>query len=312
MPEPRVVVQPALRRPDALILMAGIATDPVFGRVIHLGPGGLQTRIGEGGALALPPLNMALAEEMIARTRLADMVAQTFNRSRLDQLGLRALLVRLSEMAVDLPQLTLLQINPLLADGAGVLAEELHVAIEPARPGRPVLAIRPYPGELEEELVLEDASRVLARPVRPEDEPAYTRLLERTSPADLCSRVVPTERVRQRVHIDYDREMTFVAIRADAAGATEIVGVVDGWTAPDNREAECSLFVRGDLTRAGLGRALMEKMIRYCRSRGTGTLYGLVAKTNVAMLSLDFKLGFQPDLQSEEDDDTERMVLRLS
>jgi acetyltransferase len=317
MPEPRVVVQAALRRPDALILMAGIATDPVFGRVIHVGPGGLQKRIGDGGALALPPLNMALAEDMIARTSIANMVAQTFNRSGLDELGLRSLLVRFSDMAVDLPELALLQINPLLADRDGVLAQEFHVAIEPVRPGRPALAIRPYPGELEEELGLKDGSKVWARPVRPEDEPAYARLLARTGPGDVYSRVgtpgpPPREVILQLVHIDYDREMTFVVARPGPGGETEIVGVVNSLTAPDNREAEYSIFVRGDVRRAGLGRALMEKMIRYCRSRGTGTLYGMVAKSDVAMLSLDFKLGFQPDLQGEHDDDMERMAVRLS
>lgn len=312
MAEPCVVVQAALRRPDALILMAGIASDPVFGRVIHLGPGGLQTRIDESGALSLPPLNMALAEDMIARARIADMVAQTFDRSGLDELILRSMLVRLSELAVDVPEVTVLQINPLLADRDGVLAQDVHVAIEPARPDRPVLAIRPCPGELEEELTLKDGSKVVARPVTPEDEPAYAGLLARTSPADLPSRRgVPRDAAAQLVHIDYDREMTFVVVRPDADGETEIVGVVDSLTAPDNREAEYAILVRSDVRRIGLGRALMEKMIRYCRSRGTGTLYARVPKSNVAMLSLDFKLGFQPDLEGEHDDDTERMVLRL-
>ncbi len=250
-------------------------------------------------------------------TRIADMVVQTFNRSGLDELCLRSLLVRLSEMAVDLPELTLLQINPLLADRDGVLAHEVHLAIERARPGRPTLAIRPYPSELEEELVLKDRSNVLARPVRPEDESAYTRLLSRLSPEDLYSRFckagpVPREVALQLIHIDYDREMTFVATRPGEDGETEIVGVVDSMTASDNREAEYSIFVRTDLKGTGLGRALMEKMIRYCRQRGTGMLYGMVLKNNNAMLSLNFKLGFRPDLDGNADESMEKMVLELS
>ncbi len=316
MPDPRVVVQAARSRPEALILMAGIASDPVFGRVIHLGPGGLQKRIGEGGALSLPPLNMALAEEMVSRTRIAYLIAQTFNRSGLDELCLRSLLVRLSEMAVDLPEVTLLQINPLLADRDGVLAEQVHLAIERSRPGRPALAIRPYPSELEEELVLKDGSKVLARPVRPEDERAYWRLVSRLSAEDLYNRFcragpVPREMALQLIHIDYDREMSFVVTRPGEGGETEIVGVVDSMTAPDNREAEYSIFVRTDLKRTGLGRALMEKMIRYSRQRGTGMLYGMVLKNNVAMLSLCFKLGFSPVLHDDQDE-VEQMVLKLS
>jgi acetyltransferase len=312
MPDPRVVVQAARARPEALILMAGIASDPVFGRVIHLGPGGLQKRIAEGGALSLPPLNMALAEEMVSRTRIADMIAQTFNRSGLDEICLRSLLVRLSEMAVDLPEVTLLQINPLFADRDGVLAEEVHLAIERTQPGRPALAIRPYPSDLEEELTLKDGSKVLARPVRPEDEPAYMVLLSRLSPEDLYSRFceagpVSREMALQLIHIDYDREMSFVAARG-----SELIGVIDTMITPDNREAEYSILVRTDLKGRGLGRALMEKMIRYCRQRGTGIIYGMVLKNNGAMLSLCFKLGFNPDLQSNQDEDLERMVLKLS
>jgi acetyltransferase len=312
MPDPRIVVQAARARPEALILMAGIASDPVFGRVIHLGPGGLQKRIAEGSALSLPPLNMALAEEMVSRTRIADMIAQTFNRSGLDEICLRSLLVRLSEMAVDLPEVTLLQINPLFADRDGVLAEEVHLAIERAQPGRPALAIRPYPSDLEEELALKDGSKVLARPVRPEDEPAYMVLLSRLSPEDLYSRFceagpVSREMALQLIHIDYDREMSFVAARG-----SELVGVIDTMITPDNREAEYSILVRTDLKGRGLGRALMEKMIRYCRQRGTGIIYGMVLKNNGAMLSLCFKLGFNPDLQSNQDEDLERMVLKLS
>jgi acetyltransferase len=169
---------------------------------------------------------------------------------------------------------------------------------------------------LEEELVLKDGSKVLARPVRPEDEPAYTRLLARLSPEDLYSRFcragpVPREVALQLIHIDYDREMTFVAIRPGEDGAAEILGVVDSMTAPDNREAEYSIFVRTDLKRTGLGRALMEKMIRYCRQRGTGTLFGMVLKTNDAMLGLNFRLGFHPDLHSDQVEEMEKMVLKL-
>ncbi len=115
----------------------------------------------------------------------------------------------------------------------------------------------------------------------------------------------------QLIHIDYDREMSFVVTRPCEGGETEIVGVADSMTAPDNREAEYSLFVRTDLKRTGLGRALTEKMIRYCRQRGTRMLYGMVLKNNVAMLSLCFKLGFGPVLQDDQDD-VEKMVLKLS
>ena len=154
--------------------------------------------------------------------------------------------------------------------------------------------------------------------MRPEDEPAYTRLLSLLTADDLYDRFcragpVPREVALELIHIDYDREMTFVAARHAPGGEPEIVGVVDSMTSADNREAEYSVFVRSDLKGKGLGRALLEKMIRYCRQRGTELLYGMVLKSNIAMLSLDFKLGFQPDLAppGAAADPMEKMVLKL-
>jgi acetyltransferase len=158
---------------------------------------------------------------------------------------------------------------------------------------------------------------VLVRPVRAEDEPAYTRLLAATSPADLSGRLgevgpVARDVALQHVHIDYDRQMNFVATVPGEGGEPEIVGVIESLTAPDNREAEYAILVRSDVRRGGLARALIEKMIRYCRSRGTGALFAVVQKTDVPMLGLSFKLGFQPDLEGETEEDVEKMVLRLS
>lgn len=307
-----IAAQDGPASPDAIALMAGIASDPVFGRVLHLGPGGLQERIEAGAALSLPPLNMALAEELASRSGIAGMLAQNFNRAGLDEACLPPFLLRLSELAVDLPEVALLQINPLRADRQGLRAQDVRVAIAPVPPGGHALAIRPYPGELEEEVPLKDGSRVLVRPVRPEDDAAYLEMLRRLSPADRQSRFCSTgpvsrEQAMRLTHIDYDREMTLVAMRGP-----EMVGAVEVISTPGGREAEYSIVVRTDQQGSGLGRALMEKMIRYCRQRRLASVFGLVLKTNAAMLTLDARLGFQAE-EEEEDPDPflETMVLRL-
>ena len=76
---------------------------------------------------------------------------------------------------------------------------------------------------------------------------------------------------------------------------------------PDNIEAEFAIVVRSDLKRQGLGRLLLEKMIRYCRSRGTRAIVGDVLRDNEAMLGLAEDVGFR----RVHSDETEIRRVRL-
>ena len=59
-------VQEMMRRPHAHELLVGIGDDPTFGPVILFGQGGTATEVIGDRAIGLPPLNMALAKEIIA------------------------------------------------------------------------------------------------------------------------------------------------------------------------------------------------------------------------------------------------------
>ncbi|MGG6495810.1 UNVERIFIED_CONTAM: acetate--CoA ligase family protein, partial [Bacteroidetes bacterium 56_B9] len=83
-------------------------------------------------------------------------------------------LVKLAQLAADLPEVSELDINPLLADENGVLAVDARVVIRAVRPkfagsGNANFAVRPYPAQWERELAMKDGERVFARPIRPDD-----------------------------------------------------------------------------------------------------------------------------------------------
>ena len=154
------------------------------------------------------------------------------------------------------------------------------------------LTIRPYPRELEETVTLRDGRSVLLRPIRPEDEPAHQELFQRMTPEDIYYRFfnvihrMPHSQLARFTQIDYDREMAFIATVTDDAGKPETLGVVRAVGDPDNSSAEFAISVRSDLKRQGLGSALLGKMIRYCRDKGTGKLVGQALPDNRAVLAL--------------------------
>jgi acetyltransferase len=291
-------VQQMVRRPGAHELIVGMSVDPMFGPVILFGQGGTGVEVIGDRAVALPPINVPLARELVERTRVSKLLGGYRERPSADMDAIYATLSRLSQLLIDVPEIVELDINPLLADEHGVLALDARVRVAPcAEAGYERLAIRPYPRELEEHVFWEGRD-VTLRPIRPEDTQQHLRFLQMLSPHDIRMRVFHTRRyiapseLARLTQIDYEREMAFVATARTAGGAWETLGVVRAVTDPENAVAEYGIIVRSDIKGKGLGRLLFEKIIRYCRSRGTQTLVGDVLKENSRMLDLTRQLGF--------------------
>jgi acetyltransferase len=292
-------VQKMARRPKAHELIIGMTTDLIFGPVILFGRGGTAVEVIADRAVALPPLNMSLARHLIARTRVFNLLKGYRDRPAADFDAICLALLQLSQLIVDRPEIVELDINPLFADDQGVLALDARVRVAPATAAGPDrLAIRPYPRELEESISLPSGRVVFVRPIRPEDQPAHEAFVQKITPQDFrfrqigVTRDIPPSEMARLVQIDYDREMAFIATAPNEQGQPETLAVVRTVTSPDNRKADFALMVRSDLKRTGLGTALMNKMIRYCKSRGTGEIVGRVLADNQAMLALARKLGF--------------------
>jgi len=261
-------------------------------------------------ALALAPLNMALARALIERTRVFRLLQGYRNQppAALDAVALT--LVKVSQLVVDLAEVAELDINPLFADSEGVVALDARVRVKHrTEESAERLAIRPYPSGLEEQVELPDGRRFLLRPVRPEDAPAFIEAFEKLSAEDVRMRFFAPKKslspnfAARLTQIDYDREMALVLTEtAVEPGRAEVFGVVRIAADPDNDKAEFAIIVRTDMKGQGLGSFLMRRIIDYARSRGIRLVYGDVLRENESMLKLCRMLGFTVHGVPEEGD----------
>lgn len=311
-PEARLegfTVAPMVERPGAFELIVGTSLDPQFGPIILFGQGGTAVELIQDRAIALPPLNLHLAREVIERTRVYRLLRGYRDRSAVDLDAIAMTLIKISQLIVDFPEIQELDINPLLADEYGVIALDARIRIGPATtPGTARLAIRPYPKEMEETVTLTDGRTLLVRPVMPEDEPRFHAAFATLTPEEIRLRFfTPMKRLThvqaaRFTQIDYDREMALVLTDPRAQGPGEIHGVVRLAADPDNERAEFAIIVHHDFTGFGLGRHLMERILAHARQRGIREVYASVLRENVAMLRLAQSLGFTQTNDPEETD----------
>jgi acetyltransferase len=293
-----VTVQRMAGGTGAFELIVGASVDAIFGPVILFGHGGTAVELIGDRAIGLPPLNRVLAGELIARTRIARLLAGFRDRPGTDRAAIERVLVQIAQLMADFPEVCELDINPLIADSKGVLALDARVRVACATSdGSDRFAIRPYPQFLSEEVAF-GGRRILLRPIRPEDEPAHREFMSHLSPSDSrfrffgMVREIPPSQLARFTQIDYDREMAFLAIDRTAEGKSQTLGVVRAVADPDNRQAEFAIIIRSDLKGQGLGSLLMRKIIDYCRSRGTEEIVGQVMVENTTMRKLAKELGF--------------------
>lgn len=293
-----------------------VKTDDVFGPVILIGQGGSEWDESIDATSALPPLNMALARYLIVRAIKNGKIRPQKLPEPMDIQGLSEMLVRISQMVVDCPQVYELDIHPVLANGKSFTILDADLVLKPYEgDAQQRLAIRPYPVEYEEIVTLKNGEEVLLRPILPEDEPKHADFISKVSKEDLYKRFFSDvgkfnhEALANLTQIDYDREMAFVAVRQTDTDL-QIIGVSRALINPENTDAEFAILIRSDLKGLGLGSILMQKVIDYCRHKGTRQMSGMTMPTNRGMLMLAQKMGFRLDVQFE--DGIADMVLALN
>lgn len=301
-------VQPMLARQGAYELTIGMRTGRHFGGgpVLRFGQGGTEADVIDDLAYGIPPLNMQLACEMMSRTRIFSTLRTSPARpAHLDAIALT--LIKVSQLIMDVAEITSLDINPLWADAAGVRVLNARIWIaEASGPARERLAIRPYPKELEQARPLPDGRTFLLRPILPEDATPLQAMVKRMSVEDRRLRFfqpikeLAPELSARLTQLDYDREMAFVVAGPGVPGKADLWGVVRMHADPDLESAEYAVAVDRSMGGMGLGTALMRLIIDYARQRGIRKLYGEVLRENTRMLKLNEALGFT--IQRDPDD----------
>ncbi|MHC1744556.1 MAG: GNAT family N-acetyltransferase [Syntrophobacteraceae bacterium] len=290
-------------------LMIKVVSDEHFGPVILFGHGGEYAEEIQDSAVALPPLNLHLAKEVMSRTRVYDLLKGSSATPRFDIDGIALTLVKVSQLICDIAEIHELEINPLTADEFRIMASEVRIRVAPSRVAASErLAIRPYPKELEDLVRIQDGQLVKIRPIRPEDEPGFLRMVESLSPEERRMRFLhpvqemPRHEAARLTQIDYDREMALVLASPDRSegGEQELYGSVRIIADSENERAEYAILVRSDMGGKGLGKMLMQRIIDYARSRGIREISGQVLSDNIPMLRVCEKLGFTSKRDRED------------
>jgi acetyltransferase len=290
-------------RPQGRELIVGLANDVTFGPVISFGMGGVAVEVFRDSAVALPPLNEFLAQDMIARTRVSRMLGAFRGAPAVDVDKLIEVLLRVSELACEIPAVRELDINPLLADEHGVIALDARVVISEAPLVADAtyshLAIHPYPRKLARTARLKTGDSAQLRPIRPEDAEAERRFIGRLSARTSYLRFhapireLTMERLVRYTQIDYDREMAFVAVD-NGEGREEIRGIARYIRNPDGASAEFGVIVEDGWQGRGLGHLLMQTIEDTARARGLTELIGIVLRENDEMGSMMKRRGYAP------------------
>jgi acetyltransferase len=298
-----VTIHPMIVRPKAQELIVGIADDPTFGPVVAFGCGGTAVEVIDDKALALPPLDLKLAHDLIARTRISKVLAGYRDVPAADMAAIALVLVKVAQLAADFPEIRGLDINPLLADHDGVIAIDARVAVKAEQPGgarpagtNPRYAIRPYPKQWERRTTTTGGMPLLLRPVRPEDEELFRAFFTRVSPEDLRLRFFAPVRdfghafIARLTQLDYARAMAFIAIDESSG---EMAGGVRIHSDANYQSAEYAVLVRSDLHGHGIGWLLMRMILEYARAEGLRRIQGQVLRENTTMLAMCAELGFR-------------------
>jgi acetyltransferase len=258
-------------------------------------------------AIALPPLNRRLALDLISRTRVARLLTGFRQLPPVDMDLLVDALLRVSNMACELPWLQEMDINPLIMDEKEIIAVDARIRVDYPKPSTDHyhhLAIHPYPAHLATQFQLSDGTDILIRPIRPEDADMEQEFVRKLSPEAKYFRFMNAlqelsqEMLVRLTQIDYYNEMALVAIDCTSQGEEQI-GVVRYYTNPDQKSCEFALVVSDAWQGHGIGYQLMQKLMQIARDRGLESMEGQVLSNNTRMLklmrSLNFSIGRDPE-----------------
>ncbi|MDX2447131.1 MAG: bifunctional acetate--CoA ligase family protein/GNAT family N-acetyltransferase [Desulfobacterales bacterium] len=299
-----VTMQPFVHKPDYEILM-GAKRDPNFGPVILFGMGGIFTEILKDRALGFPPMNRLLAHRLMKETKAYSLLMGYRNRTPADFEQLEEMIIRLSQLLIDFPDISELDMNPVLIKDGNAVAVDARILVNPIGiPSPRHLVISPYPEEYESRETIKENIDIFVRPVKPEDAPLFIDLFNALSPTSIYYRffapvkVLKPEMLARFTQIDYDREIALVAIQENQHHE-KLLAVARIIGDPDGKHGEFAVVVGDPWHGKGIGAILLQKCLDIAKSRGFEIIEGCVLRENKNMLALGKKLGFKVEKHSD-------------
>ena len=280
-------------------LILGTRRDRDFGPVVLFGMGGIMAEVLEDQAIALPPLNRLLARSLMEKTRIYRLLKGYRNHPPANLTLLEEILIRLSQLVTDFPEIEELDINPLMVTKNDFCAADARILLKLTQVPPPLhLVISPYPRQYEVRIQHKEVGELFIRPIRPEDAPLLVKLFESLSPRSIVLRffsplkMLPHRMLARFTQIDYDREIALVALSGPELNE-RMLGVARIITNIYNQKhAEFSVIVGDPWQGKGIGAELLKRCLSISKDRGIEKVTGIVLPENTNMLALGKKLGF--------------------
>ncbi len=322
-----ITVQKMVHNKRGREIYIGLVNEEPFGPVIAFGAGGTMIELLNDQTMELPPLNQYLAHHLINRSRIAQTLKEWRGAPAVNEEAIEHILLRVSEMACELPQLLEMDINPIIVDESGAIAVDARIAISNSNILKNSqaglyshLAILPYPHQYEQSYPLKNGGEYQVRPIHPDDADMLKAFYKTLSAESRYFRFIsnspelPPSMAAKFTLIDYDREMALVALLKESVYSEDgnwhesekIIGVSRFSTNPDKASCEFSLVVADDFGGQGIGSRMMISIMEVARDKGLNEIDGLVLSKNPGMLKLMRSLGFT--VESMEDDPDFKLV----
>jgi acetyltransferase len=284
-------------------LILGIKKDSVFGTIMMVGMGGIGAELLGDRVLGFPPLNERLARLMLESLKIWPMLNGYRGRPPMNVSRLVEIMIRLSYLAADYPEITELDINPLLVTPADVLALDARIILDPDLIGKEFepfahLALHPYPEKYVKKVELKDGTKVTFRPIKPEDEPLWMEMLASCSKETIYSRFryffewASHEAAARYCYIDYDREVAIVA-ELDDDVHPKFIGIGRLIADPDHDTVEYAVLITDAWQKKEIGSMLTDYCIEITQAGKYKRIVAQTTSDNRPMISVFEKRGFK-------------------
>jgi acetyltransferase len=239
---------------------------------------------------------------LIQDTRVYKMLQGFRGKPAADFEEIEDILVNFSNLIADFPEIAEIDINPLAISNGKANALDARIIIDKSfkatgRSTYPHLIITPYPTKYITPWQLSDGTKVLLRPIRPEDEPAEHEMLSSLSEDALRTRFFSVIKYMSHewlilfCNIDYDRHMAIVA-EIQEKGKSRMIGVARLIMDQDLASGEMAVLVQDSFQGKHLGSKLAEMLIGIARERELEYIRADVLTENDKMLNVFRRLGF--------------------
>jgi len=304
-----VTVQPMFNAKGAVELILGIKKDPIFGTCMMIGMGGTAAELFKDKSLGFPPLNERLARRMLENLKIYPLLKGYRGDKPKNIDKLIELMIRMSYLAADYPEIAELDINPLLVTPDDAIALDARIVLDMDVVGKKTaeyshLLLHPYPEKLVKKSKLNDGTSIIMRPIKPEDEPLWLELLNSCSKESIYSRFRYNfhfdshEVATQFCYIDYAREIGIVA-EIEEKGEKKLIAVGRLISDPDLTSVEYAILITDAFQKRELGTILTSYCEEIAKKWEMKRIFAETTKDNKAMISVFKKLGFEVTYNSD-------------